>query len=65
MAQTQTINPERFRSKPVRVSVWNHETERTLFEDGFDDWAEAVDVVRSYQTDAATTVTISNNRFAG
>ena len=63
MAKTGTPTESNFRTGKVRVSVWNHETERTLFEDGFDDWAEAMDAVKGYQLDSATTVTISNNRL--
>ena len=63
MAKTGTPTESNFRTGKVRVSVWNHETERTMFEDGFDDWAEAMDAVKGYQLDSATTVTISNNRL--
>lgn len=63
MAKTTAPTESNFRTGKVRVSVWNHETEKTLFEEGYDDWGEAMDAVKSYQLDSATTVTISNNRL--
>lgn len=61
MAKTQAPTESNFRTGKIRVSVWNHESERTLFEEGFDEWQEAVDAVRSYQIDAPVTITISSN----